>query len=117
MPLPATILIYGHDPMLLDTRRWVLEKAGFEVLTIAELDRAAEIVTDQPIDLFLLCHTLTVAERHAAVTTISALQPQMKRLIMTTNAHEDEREEVEGESLHLFMGAEGLIATARRLLS
>ena len=116
MSLPASILIYGHDPMLLDTRSCVLQTAGFQVFTVAELANAAKTMTHQPIDLLLLCHTLTAVERQAAISTARTAQPQIKQLVMITNAQEAGQEKIEGETLHLFAGASGLIAAVQKTL-
>lgn len=103
--------------MLLDTRRWVLEQAGFAVFTISSMDSAVQVVAEHSVDLLLLCHTLTPAERHSVVATASAFKPQIKKLVMTTAAEEACREELEGESLHVFAGAEGLVAATRKALT
>ena len=117
MPPAFTVLIYGHDRTLLDTRRWVLETAGFRVFTVGKMENAAKIVADEQIDLLLLCHTLTAEERRAALAAATALRPGTKRLVMMTTLQEIGLEEMEGESLHIFAGAAGLIAATRKLLN
>ena len=117
MPPASTILIYGHDRTLLDTRRWVLEKAGFQVFTVGKMENAAKIVADERIDLLLLCHTLTAEERRAALVAATAHRPGTKRLVMMTTSQEVGLEEIEGESVHIFAGAAALIAATRKLLN
>ncbi len=113
----STILIYGHDRTLLDTRRWVLQKAGFQVFTVGKMENAAKMMADERIDLLLLCHTLTAKERRAALAAETALRPDTKRLVMVTTLQEVGLEEIEGESLHIFAGAAALIAATRKLLN
>ena len=113
----STILIYGHDPTLLDTRRWVLEKAGFQVFTVGEMEGTAKLLADERIDLLLLCHTLTSEERRTIRAATTNLRPATKTLVMMTTSQEAGREETEGGSIHIFAGAAGLIAATRKLLN
>ncbi len=39
MSFQSLVLMYGHDPDLLRTRRWVLEKTGYKVVTATALLR------------------------------------------------------------------------------
>jgi hypothetical protein len=66
-PDPRRILTYGHDSVLLETRRLLLEQGGFAGDTASTLQefvaRVAE--TQPPYGLYVLCHTVPLAERHA----------------------------------------------------
>jgi hypothetical protein len=66
-PDPRRILTYGHDSVLLETRRLLLEQGGFAGDTASTLQefeaRIAE--TQRRYGLYVLCHTVPVAERHA----------------------------------------------------
>lgn len=85
MPALPSILVYGRDASLLDTRSWVLERAGYRVLTALSLVEAERIAAVEPISLFLLCHSLSVEDCENALTAASTIQPEMKRLLMTAN--------------------------------
>ena len=85
MPAVPSILVYGRDHRLLETRGWVLEQAGYRVLTaltLAEAERIAEIET---VGLLLLCHSLSVEDYEKALTAVSTIHPDIKRLLMTAN--------------------------------
>jgi hypothetical protein len=66
-PDPRRILTYGHDSVLLETRRLLLEQGGFAGDTAGTLQEfEARIAETQPrYGLYVLCHTVPVAERHA----------------------------------------------------
>lgn len=55
-------LIYGRDAQLLETRGWVLERAGMSVSTATKLAQVEHFLTTEQVDLFILCHTLTPEE-------------------------------------------------------
>ncbi len=60
----SRILCVGHDPMLLQTRKWMLE-GEFEVETAETVAQALvlmEMVDQRPFDLVLLCHSLNDQE-------------------------------------------------------
>jgi hypothetical protein len=40
----GTVLIYGHDPLLLQTRRRIFEEAGYTVWTAEVLDEVGSII-------------------------------------------------------------------------
>jgi CheY-like chemotaxis protein len=60
----ARILCVGHDPMLLQTRKWMLE-GEFEVEIADTVPQALELLAipdSHLFDLILLCHSLNDAE-------------------------------------------------------
>ena len=75
------ILIYGRDAHLLDTRRWLLEQAGYRVLSVSGLSEAQQAVDDAKV--LVLCHSLSRADCQAAVEMAKAVAPQMKVLTLT----------------------------------
>jgi len=82
----ATILIYGRVPLLLDTRRMVLETAGFCVLTASDIDRVEHAIEYEDIGLVILCHSLSVEETNVALAAVSALKPELPVLMLDTNS-------------------------------
>jgi DNA-binding NtrC family response regulator len=113
MALPS-ILIYGRDPSLLDTRRWVLERAGYRVLTAQNLAETEHSVATEPISLFLLCHSLSPQDCEVAFARADKIQPEMKRLLITANtpvcAHRDQ-----DRLLSAFDGPKALVATVHEM--
>jgi hypothetical protein len=81
--MQARILIYGNDPILLMTRRLILEKARFRVFTTLKLADAMQLLVTQKLDVLILCQTLGDEERESAIVTAQALFPSTKTLVMT----------------------------------
>jgi ActR/RegA family two-component response regulator len=78
----AGILIFGHDAILLETRRLILEKAGFQVWIADEANEAVQVLVREPIDLFILCQSLSHDECLPILETAHTLRPDMKNLIL-----------------------------------
>jgi hypothetical protein len=64
---PRPILIYGQDAVLLETRRLLLEQGGFiaDTASTSQEFRARIAEAQPPYELYVLCHTVPAAERHA----------------------------------------------------
>lgn len=80
MATPRRVLMFGRDVMLLDTRRMVLQSAGYEVSTgtqLSELDRAVSL---RSFDLLILCHTLALDECGRALALSLCRWPFMRTL-------------------------------------
>jgi CheY-like chemotaxis protein len=52
------ILVYGDNPLLLATRRSLLEKAGYRVYTTTEFADAMLVIMSHQISVLLLCQSL-----------------------------------------------------------
>jgi DNA-binding NtrC family response regulator len=78
----AGILIFGHDAILLETRRLILERAGFQVWIATEATEAVKVLVREPIDLFILCQSLSPDECLPILQTAHTLRPDMKNLIL-----------------------------------
>jgi DNA-binding response OmpR family regulator len=61
------VLIYGRDPSLLETRKWIFERAGYRVSAEADLATAEAILATEGPDLYILCHTLSTELRERAL--------------------------------------------------
>jgi DNA-binding NtrC family response regulator len=79
---PAGILIFGHNAILLETRRWILKKAGFRVWTATETTEAVQILVKEPIDLFILDQSLPLDECVPILKTAHTLRPDMENLVL-----------------------------------
>jgi len=82
---PASVLVYGRDAQLLETRRWVLEHAGMKVTTTTDLGQMESILVNEAIDLFILCHTLSPEEGDLCLMKVHTLRPTIKKLVLTAN--------------------------------
>jgi DNA-binding response OmpR family regulator len=109
-----SVLIYGHDPTLLETRSWVLARNGFDVGTASHLAEAERTLSAQIVDLFLICHTIPSSERRSAVATLKAIRPQSK-IVLVTTANNPEPEGA-WQTVDALAGTEAMILAARRAL-
>jgi DNA-binding NtrC family response regulator len=82
MSMPTTILIYGRDAGLLETRQWLLERSGYRVLTTTEFPEVKRIVAEEGIDLLILCHSLSSAEAEEALGVAKEHGGRVHTLIM-----------------------------------
>jgi hypothetical protein len=78
----GTILVYGTDEMLVTTRGLILEKAGYTVFTARLFADAMLVLMNHQIDLCVLCHSLTGAERRGISETGHTLQPTTKCVVL-----------------------------------
>lgn len=109
-----SILVYGRDQRLLETRSWVLEHAGYRVFQAADLQEAETRAEAEPLDVAVICHTLSAEECRAALRMLRRLRPEVQRLVMTasaTAAQEGQQEAV----LSAYEGPLGLLKTVGRL--
>ncbi len=114
MDSPPTILIYGRDYDLLETRRLVLQKAGFQAWTVTNLTDAEKITVTQPSGLLILCYSLSMEECEKALAMAHSRQPAMKSLVMMGNMPVC-RLGQNDELMSSFDGPKALIATVNRL--
>jgi hypothetical protein len=89
-----TILMYGHDVLLADTRQMVLDKAGFDVCAArseAEL-KSYRANTATACRLLLVCHTVPPAEDPMIEEMAKELHSSLYRLVEGTTPRELIRE-------------------------
>lgn len=116
MSTTPCLLIYGHDAMLLQTRRWLLEGECFRVLSVADLAEVRRLVADEQIDLFVLCHSLSPRESREALTTARAIRPDIKGLFITVDGS-SYAEEPQAGVVSCFGGPKVLLTAVRELLA
>jgi hypothetical protein len=100
--------------MLLETRRLILTKAGFQVRTVTEQMRAATALFDEEINLFILCHTLSSQQRKDSLLLAHELQPTMKNLVLTDDLPKKILES-QDSVVDCFLGPEALLSIAIQL--
>jgi hypothetical protein len=74
------ILLYGSDFGLLASRARVLECAGYVVHVSSEFDYSQEIVKTTPVDMCILCQSLTYEQSLRFFVFASRVSPNMKML-------------------------------------
>jgi hypothetical protein len=76
------ILAYGNDPILLTSRRLVLEQAGYRVFTTLEFSDAMLVLLNQQIEILLLCHSLHDDDRRGILETARAITQDVKFVLL-----------------------------------
>jgi DNA-binding response OmpR family regulator len=74
--MKISILIYGRDAHLLETRKWVLQSRGYRVTTIPSLADIDLLPLAPAFELIILCHTLPEKEAEVATALASSDGPQ-----------------------------------------
>ena len=72
------ILMCGHNAILLQTRLWLLEGAGYRVAIASGLDEVQEILSSHQVHLLVLCHSLSVLDRRAAIHLAHTTSPNTR---------------------------------------
>jgi CheY-like chemotaxis protein len=80
--IPRSILLFGKDAMLLQTRRWLLERSGYVVRTASDLTELDRMSAEGPVDLLILCHSLSVEEAALAEAVVSSRYARVKILAL-----------------------------------
>jgi DNA-binding response OmpR family regulator len=75
------LLCYGHDGMLLYTRKLILE-AEFSVERCEELSGLAEVLSRGRVDLVLVCHSVPQEECAEVIEKVRAESPAVKVLAL-----------------------------------
>jgi hypothetical protein len=79
------VLIYGHDSILLRTRKLLLERAGFDVCLSDTLDEVHEIFAAWPVDLLILCHTVGAPERSRILDAVDLSRKNLAILFLVAD--------------------------------
>jgi hypothetical protein len=82
MSLRDTALLHGHDEMLLQTRGYIFENLGWEVLSTTEIETVERLLCERHIDLLVLCHTLTSQEREDLLAYARLKQTSTKTIVL-----------------------------------
>jgi hypothetical protein len=81
-----TIIIYGLDSVLLETRRLVLTKSRFSAVTVSDRANVHKIITSGEIDLLVLCSSVPDREAELILGHISRLgRSEIKTLVLREN--------------------------------
>ena len=85
MDVMHCILACGRDQSLLDTRRMVLESAGYRVRVATEAEAAIKILLDEPIALMVLCHTLSSQDCLTVLAALHSYHPEARVVALQSN--------------------------------
>jgi DNA-binding response OmpR family regulator len=116
-----TILFYGHDELLLMTRRRILEGAGFRAGVTSQVEEFSRLVRELPADLVVLCHSLSRTECVMAGMVARNHRPDVRMLLMVADGFFRKRDtamsEVADDFFTLSLEPENLIAKVRSMLT
>ena len=116
MQSSSSILIYGHDAGVLETRRLLLESVGFTVTAAMEPATISQLLNGPAFDLSVLCHTLSREERDPLTRGAEERKPGMKIIIMT--ALEGVQGYTDGHAVvNVFDGPGTLVSRVKSLLN
>jgi DNA-binding response OmpR family regulator len=120
-----SILFYGHDELLLMTRRRILEGAGFRADVTSEVKEIPRLVRKLPADLVVLCHSLSRTECVVARMIARNHRPEVPILLLAADGFFRVRDyserdslmsEVADDILTLSLEPERLVAKVRSML-
>jgi DNA-binding NtrC family response regulator len=82
--MSAQIVVFGKDPVLLETRQRILEKAGFDSVAVSGIDQLMPLARQEDVELLVLCSSLDQIESRAILSAMDDLgRTDLKRLVLT----------------------------------
>jgi hypothetical protein len=122
LPLPTahTILLYGHDELLLMTRGRILDGAGFQAAMTMDVREIPRLVRELSTDLIVLCHSLSGTECVLAGMVAKNHRAALRTLLIVADDYIGERDyemsEVADEIFKLSLEPEKLVAKVRSMI-
>ena len=110
----TSILMYGRDAHLLETRAWVLEQAGHRVRTALNLDTLKRMLSAEHTDLLVLCHSLSMEECGRSIA-FTVPWPRTKSLILTAGP-KGCHDQIMGAVIDTMDGPAKLVSVVRELV-
>jgi hypothetical protein len=83
MSKPISLVLFGRKQHLLDTRRQLLEAAGYQVWTAEKIPDVFALVIEERIDVLILCHALSPEERAWAIAFADVQSPPLKSIVLS----------------------------------
>ena len=81
--MPSQVLCFGHDEMLLMTRKWLLEE-HVRVQLASDISIVSKLAGQQFFDVVILCHTIDPKERQLAIHLLRESTKETKVLCLTS---------------------------------
>jgi DNA-binding NtrC family response regulator len=110
----SNILVFGSDDVLLNTRRMILEKAGFEALTTSQISDAERIMKEHNVALLVVCSSVENKDVSQVLQAASTVRPNIKTLVVNHGAPIDARSKT--ESIDGFRGPSAFLTAVDRAL-
>lgn len=115
MQTPCSVVIYGREPLLLTTRKLLLESEGFHVCCTETYTATETQLIREPVDVLVLCYTVEAQERRSILSTARLLKPKIKTLVLTIPTVALEIED-EDHVLEMHKGPVSFIEKVRQLV-
>ena len=112
----GTILLYGHDHVLLMTRTLLFERAGFRVKSTLSQQEAARLSEIEDLDLLVLCHTLKREEQEQTMRALRDARPHLRGLALTQGEGRAAPAEDVTEFVNRLEGPGVLLARIERMM-
>jgi CheY-like chemotaxis protein len=87
---PPLILCIDDDDISLRVRKLLLASAGYNVLTAHSAEAGLEIFKDNPVNLVIADHFLSIKTGTEIAVEMKALKPEVHILIVSASAEEPE---------------------------
>jgi hypothetical protein len=81
-----SVLIFGRDTRLLESRKWVLQGWGYRVLSARYLSAINRLPLQPAVDLLVLCYSLTSKECESAIAHARLRWPEVKTLALVRHS-------------------------------
>jgi DNA-binding NtrC family response regulator len=82
--MSTQIVVFGKDPVLLETRQRILEKAGFDCVTVSSIGQLMPLAQQEDVELVILCSSLDQIETREVLSAMDGLgRTDLKRLVLT----------------------------------
>jgi DNA-binding NtrC family response regulator len=82
--MSAQIVVFGKDPVLLETRQRILERAGFDCVAVSGIGQLMPLAQQEDVELVVLCSSVDQIESRAILSAIDGLgRTDLKRLVLT----------------------------------
>ena len=107
--------MFGGDALLLETRKWVLEKAGFAVATTATLAGLREAIVEKHLEVLILCYTLSTVKCESALSFATSQAPDTQ--VLALDAGRPACLSAFTQTLDIRVGPRALIAKVKSLCS
>jgi len=84
------ILSIGSDPDILNRRSSVLAEAGYAIVSLSDMRKAAEKIANEEFDMVLLCSSLAEEDCRQLVNMSRRHRPFMPVILLPAGATEDD---------------------------
>lgn len=83
--MPAHLLSFGYDPLIMGVRSMLLRTDGYRVTEVLVFREALRLITEAYFDMVLLCHTVPEEQRAELMGRAADHDGNMPVLCLSTN--------------------------------